>query len=259
MKRIPLVWQIVAGLLLGVLVGWYFNTHPHYQTWVNAEILKPLGDIFIKMMKMVVVPIVFCCMILGIAGGGDNKSFGRMGIKSLGYFFAITALAIVIGLCFANIFEPGTGTDISGISHGTAAITLEPSKGALVIMQNIVPDNVLVAMSEAKLLSVLFFAVLLGMALNALPKDKSAPFIAVVQSLCDAMFKVVSIVMAYAPIGVFGMIGATVATFGFASLLPLLKLIGVVYLALIENHVEEHQGSTDFRVRRCHHYCQSVC
>ncbi len=66
MKRIPLVWQIVAGLLLGVLVGWYFNTHPHYQTWVNAEILKPLGDIFIKMMKMVVVPIVFCCMILGI-------------------------------------------------------------------------------------------------------------------------------------------------------------------------------------------------
>lgn len=233
MKRIPLVWQIVAGLLLGVLVGWYFNTHPQYQTWVSAEILKPLGDIFIKMMKMVVVPIVFCCMILGIAGGGDNKSFGRMGAKSLGYFFAITALAIVIGLCFANLFEPGAGTDISGISHNAAAIKLEPSKGALVILQNIVPDNVLVAMSEAKLLSVLFFAVLFGLALNALPKDKSAPAIALVQSISDAMFKVVSMVMAYAPIGVFGMIGATVATFGFASLLPLLKLIGVVYLALV--------------------------
>ena len=97
MKRIPLVWQIIAGLVLGVLVGWYFNTHPQYQLWVSAEILKPLGDIFIKMMKMVVVPIVFCCMILGIAGGGDNKSFGRMGVKSLTYFFAITGLAIVMG------------------------------------------------------------------------------------------------------------------------------------------------------------------
>ncbi|WP_339474680.1 cation:dicarboxylate symporter family transporter [Pseudomonas sp. RL_5y_Pfl2_69] len=234
MKRIPLVWQIIAGLLLGVLVGWYFNTHPQNQVWVSTEILKPLGDIFIKMMKMVVVPIVFCCMILGIAGGGDNKSFGRMGAKSLIYFFAITSLAIVMGLVFANVFEPGKGTEIAGIAHsGTSTVTMEPSKGALIILQNIVPDNVIVAMSEAKLLSVLFFAVLLGMALNALPKTRSAPVIAVIQGLSDAMFKVVSFVMAYAPIGVFGMIGATVATFGFASLLPLLKLIGVVYLALI--------------------------
>ena len=234
MKRIPLVWQIIAGLLLGVLVGWYFNTHPQNQVWVSTEIFKPLGDIFIKMMKMVVVPIVFCCMILGIAGGGDNKSFGRMGAKSLIYFFAITSLAIVMGLVFANVFEPGKGTEIAGIAHsGTSTVTMEPSKGALIILQNIVPDNVIVAMSEAKLLSVLFFAVLLGMALNALPKTRSAPVIAVIQGLSDAMFKVVSFVMAYAPIGVFGMIGATVATFGFASLLPLLKLIGVVYLALI--------------------------
>lgn len=233
MKRIPLVWQIVAGLLLGVLVGGYLNTHPDYQQWVSAEILKPLGDIFIKMMRMVVVPIVFCCMILGIAGGGDNKSFGRMGAKSLAYFFAITSLAIVLGLCFANLFEPGGGTDISGITHTTAALKTEPSKGALVIVQNIVPDNVFVAMTEAKLLSILFFSVLFGMALNALPREKSAPVIAVIQGISDAMFKVVSFVMAYAPIGVFGMIGATVATFGFASLLPLLKLIGVVYLALI--------------------------
>ncbi|WP_175649877.1 cation:dicarboxylate symporter family transporter [Pseudomonas sp. Marseille-P9899] len=233
MKRIPLVWQIVAGLLLGVLVGWYFNTHPDYQQWVSTEILKPLGDIFIKMMKMVVVPIVFCCMILGIAGGGDNKSFGRMGAKALGYFFAITTLAIILGLCFANLFEPGSGTDISGLARNAAALNLEAPKGALVVLQNIVPDNLLVAMSEAKLLSILFFAVLFGMALNALPRERSAPVIALIQGISDGMFKLVSYVMAYAPIGVFGMIGATVATFGFASLLPLLKLIGVVYLALI--------------------------
>lgn len=233
MKRIPLVWQIVAGLALGVLVGWYFNTHTQHQIWVSTELLKPLGDIFIKMMKMVVVPIVLCCMILGIAGGGDNKSFGRMGIKSLGYFFTITSLAIVLGLTFANLFEPGAGTDISGISHSGGSVNIEPSKGALVIMQNIVPDNVFVAFFEGKLLSVLFFAVLFGLALNSLAKEKSAPVVAVIQGISDAMFKVVGIVMAYAPIGVFGMIGSTVATFGFASLLPLLKLIGVVYFSLI--------------------------
>ncbi len=233
MKRIPLVWQILAGLSLGVLVGWYLNTHPEYQQWASSEILKPLGDIFIKMMKMVVVPIVFCCMILGIAGGGDNKSFGRMGAKALAYFFAITTLAIILGLCFANLFEPGRGTDISGLAKGAATLNMEAPKGALVVLQNIVPDNLIVAMSEAKLLSVLFFAVLFGMSLNALPRERAAPVIALIQGISDGMFKLVGYVMAYAPIGVFGMIGATVATFGFASLWPLLKLIGVVYLTLI--------------------------
>lgn len=232
MKRISLVVQIAIGLALGILVGWYFNTHPLHQDWVSSQVLKPLGDIFIKMMKMVVVPLVFCSMVLGIAGG-DNKSFGRMGIKSIGYFFAITSLAIVVGLLLANLFQPGTGTDISSMVHGGTAMKMEPPKGALVILQNIVPDNIFVALAEGKLLSILFFAVLFGLSLNALPQARSAPVVAVLQGILDTMFKVVRIVMAYAPIGVFGMIGATVCSFGFASLLPLLKLIGVVYLALL--------------------------
>ena len=233
MKRIPLVWQIIAGLFLGILVGGYLNTHPEHQHWVSSEILKPLGDIFIKMMKMIVVPIVFCCMVLGIAGGADNKSFGKMGAKALGYFFAITTLAIIVGLVLGNLLEPGSGTVIAGMPRADAVIRAEPSKGALIIAQTIVPDNIFLSLSEGKLLSILFFAVLFGMALNALPREKSAPVVATLQGTADAMFKLVSYVMAYAPIGVFGMIGATVATFGFASLLPLLKLIGVVYLALV--------------------------
>lgn len=233
MKRIPLVWQIIAGLFLGILVGGYLNTHPEHQHWVSSEILKPLGDIFIKMMKMIVVPIVFCCMVLGIAGGADNKSFGKMGAKALGYFFAITTLAIIVGLVLGNLLEPGSGTVIAGMPRADAVIRAEPSKGALIIAQTIVPDNIFLSLSEGKLLSILFFAVLFGMALNALPREKSAPVVATLQGTADAMFKLVSYVMAYAPIGVFGMIGATVATFGFAPLLPLLKLIGVVYLALV--------------------------
>ena len=232
MKRISLVAQIAMGLGLGVLVGWYFNTHPLHQEWASTQVLKPLGDIFIRMMKMVVVPLVFCCMVLGIAGG-DNKSFGRMGLKSIAYFFAITSVAIVVGLLLANLFQPGTGTDISGMVHGATAVRMEPPKGALLIVQNIVPENIFVALSEGKLLSILFFAVLFGLSLNSLPQARSAPVLAVLQGMLDTMFKVVRIVMAYAPIGVFGMIGATVCSFGFASLLPLLKLIGVVYLALL--------------------------
>lgn len=232
MKRISLVWQIIAGLILGILVGWYFNTHPQHQAWVSAEVLKPLGDIFIRMMKLVVVPIVLCCMVLGIAGGGDSKSFGRMGAKSLIYFFSITSLAIIWGLVLANAFQPGLGTDLSQMAHSGAVVKMEPSKGMLVILQNIVPENIFVALSEGKLLSILFFAVLFGLALNAVPAEKSKPVVAFLQGVSDAMFKVVGMIMAYAPIGVFGMIGATVATFGFASLLPLLKLIGVVYFAL---------------------------
>ncbi|MEG1054657.1 MAG: cation:dicarboxylase symporter family transporter [Janthinobacterium sp.] len=232
MKRISLVAQIAMGLGLGVLVGWYFNTHPLHQEWASTQVLKPLGDIFIRMMKMVVVPLVFCCMVLGIAGG-DNKSFGRMGLKSIAYFFAITSVAIVVGLLLANLFQPGTGTDISGMVHGATAVRMEPPKGALLIVQNIVPENIFVALSEGKLLSILFFAVLFGLSLNSLPQARSAPVLAVLQGMLDTMFKVVRIVMADAPIGVFGMIGATVCSFGFASLLPLLKLIGVVYLALL--------------------------
>ncbi|HGA2319076.1 TPA: cation:dicarboxylase symporter family transporter [Pseudomonas putida] len=233
MKKVPLVWQIVAGLCLGILVGCYLNSHPAHQQWASTEILKPLGDIFIKMMKMIVVPIVFCCMVLGIAGGGDNKSFGRMGAKSLGYFFAITTLAIILGLALGNLLQPGSGTVIAGMAQGDAVIKVEPAKSTLLIVHSIVPDNVFQSLSEGRLLSILFFAVLFGMALNALPRERSAAVIATLQGTADAMFKLVNYVMAYAPVGVFGMIGSTVATFGFASLLPLLKLIGVVYLALL--------------------------
>lgn len=233
MKRIPLVWQIVAGLLLGILVGWYFNTNPQHQQWVSAEILKPLGEIFISMMKMIVMPIVFCCMVLGVTGGGENKSFGRMGAKALGYFFAITTLAIIVGLVLGNLLQPGVGTRFTGMAYTDAVINTETPKGALIVLQHIVPDNLFRSLSEGKLLSTLFFAVLFGMALNALPREKSAPVVAVLRGTADAMFKLANYVMAYAPVGVFGMIGSTVATFGFASLLPLLKLVGVVYFALI--------------------------
>ena len=224
MKKITLVWQIVIGLALGIVVGWYFNTHPEYQQWVSHEIFKPLGDIFIKMMKMVVVPIVFCCMILGITGSGDNRSFGRMGVKALGYFFTVTGVAIVFGLVLANLISPGEGTSIQGMAHGDRHMKMGAgarrpgySAGILCLITCLLPFR---GANSCQFCSLPCCSAWHS---NGLPRNQNGTYLGVLQSVSDGMFRVVSIVMAYAPVGVFGMIGATVSTFGFASLLPLLR------------------------------------
>lgn len=235
-KRIPLVWQIAIGLVLGILVGYYLNVNPAHRDWMVAEVLKPLGDIFIKLMKMIVVPIVFCSMVIGIAGSDETKSFGSMGARAMLYFFGATTLAIVIGLLAANLFHPGAGLEASELLHGehaNAAARAQSAEGnVLKIALNIIPDNVAGAMVEGKLLSIIFFAVMFGLALNKLPREVKTPVIGFLRGTAEGMFRLTGMIMAYSPIGVFGMIAVTIATFGFASLLPLAKLIGVVYLSL---------------------------
>lgn len=233
-QRLPLVWQIAIGLLLGIVVGYYLNVHPTHKEWLVAEMLKPLGDIFIKLMKMIVVPIVFSSMVVGIAGSDESKSFGSMGTKAMIYFFGATTLAIIIGLVAANILQPGHGLEGSLLVHSQASTPHLQSteSNILKIALNIIPDNILTALSEGKLLSIIFFAVMFGLALNRLPREMKMPVVALTRSVADGMFKLTGLIMAYSPIGVFGMISVTIATFGFASLLPLAKLIGVVYLSL---------------------------
>lgn len=107
--RIALVWQIMIGLLAGIAIGALLHRFPESRPWLVDNILQPAGDIFIKLMKMIVVPIVFSCMVVGIAGQGDGKSLGRIGVKSLSYFFCITTLAIIIGLVMGNLLKPAPG------------------------------------------------------------------------------------------------------------------------------------------------------
>ena len=185
-------------------------------------------------MKMIVVPIVFSCMVVGIAGHGDGKSLGRIGVKSLTYFFSITTLAIIVGLVIGNLLKPGAGTDLASLK--AAAITLPTSNGAGhslgQIIVGIIPDNVINAMAQGSLLSVLFFAVMFGLGVSRLSNERKEPVITLLRGVSEAMFKVTSMIMAYSPIGVFGMISVTVANFGFSSLLPLAKLIMVSYVAI---------------------------
>ncbi|MBV7547383.1 cation:dicarboxylase symporter family transporter [Pseudomonas sp. PDM26] len=232
--RITLVWQIMIGLLVGIAIGALLHRFPEYRPWLVDNLLQPAGDIFIKLMKMIVVPIVFSCMVVGIAGHGDGKSLGRIGVKSLAYFFSITTLAIIVGLVIGNLLKPGTGTDLASLK--AAAITLPTSNGTGhslgQIIVGIIPDNVINAMAQGSLLSVLFFAVMFGLGVSRLSNERKEPVIALLRGVSDAMFKVTSMIMAYSPIGVFGMISVTVANFGFSALLPLAKLIMVSYVAI---------------------------
>lgn len=232
--RIALVWQIMIGLLAGIALGALLHRFPESRPWLVDNLLQPAGDIFIKLMKMIVVPIVFSCMVVGIAGHGDGKTLGRIGLKSLSYFFCITTLAIIVGLIMGNLFKPGAGTELASLQ--AANITLPTSNGGAhslgQIIVGIIPDNVISAMAQGSLLSVLFFAVMFGLGVSRLPAERKDPVIALLRGVSEAMFKVTSMIMAYSPIGVFGMIAVTVANFGFGSLMPLAKLIMVSYLSI---------------------------
>ncbi|MCO8171290.1 cation:dicarboxylase symporter family transporter [Pseudomonas sp. 21LCFQ02] len=232
--RIPLVWQILIGLVAGIALGALLHEFPDSKQWLVANVLQPAGDIFIKLMKMIVVPIVFSCMVVGIAGHGDGKALGRIGVRALLYFFAVTTTAIIIGLLIGNLLQPGAGTELGSLK--AAAITVpgaDTHRGLGQIIVGIIPDNIINAMAQGSLLSVLFFAVMFGLAVGQLDEARKAPLIDTLRAVSDAMFRVTSMIMAYSPIGVFGMIAVTVSNFGFSSLLPLGKLILVSYVAIL--------------------------
>ncbi|MGA4239939.1 glutamate/aspartate:proton symporter GltP [Ralstonia nicotianae] len=237
--RIGLAWQIAIGLTAGVLVGFVLSQYPALRESVISDYLQPAGDLFIKLIKMIVVPIVLTSMIVGIAGVGDGKSLGRIGLKTLIYFEAITTVAIVIGLVFGNVLQPGAGTEIAHLgkvdisklqSAGTQAMA---HHGFMQLILGIVPENIFASMMRGDLLPVIFFSVLFGLGLQSAPAEARQPVLAMLRGVSEAMFKVTNMVMRYAPLGVAALIAVTVANFGFSSLLPLLKLVAVAYGAII--------------------------
>ncbi|RDI41857.1 cation:dicarboxylate symporter family transporter [Falsibacillus pallidus] len=232
MKRIGLAWQIFIGLVLGIAVGGIFYGNPHV-----TDYLKPVGDIFIHLIKMIVIPIVISSLIVGVAGAGDMKSLGRLGGKTLLYFEVITTIAIIVGLLAANLFHPGTGVDRSHLaktdinSYVSTAKTTETHSMADTLV-NIVPTNIIQSIANGDMLAVIFFSVMFGLGIAAIG-EKGKPVIQFFKGTAEAMFYVTNLIMKTAPIGVFALIGVTVSTFGLSSLIPLGKLVIVVYGAMI--------------------------
>lgn len=231
--KLSLASQIIIGLILGIIVGAIFYGNPNVEKY-----LQPLGTIFLNLIKMIVVPIIVSTLIIGVAGTGDMKQLGRLGGKTLIYFEIITTIAIIVGLGAANIFQPGEGinmneltqTDISSYVETTE--TVEHEGGLLDTIVSIVPTNFIQSMAEADMLPVIFFSVLFGLGVAAIG-EKGKPILDVAQGVADAMFWVTNLVMKFAPIGVFGLIGVTVSKFGLSSLIPLGKLALLVYGAMI--------------------------
>ncbi|MCM3116611.1 cation:dicarboxylase symporter family transporter [Neobacillus sp. MER 74] len=232
MKKISLAWQIFIGLILGIIVGAIFFGNPHIE-----EFLQPIGNIFLRLIKMIVVPIVISCLVVGVAGTGDMKSLGKLGGKTLLYFEIITTIAIVVGLLIANVFHPGTGVDRSQLvkSDISSYVTTEKateSHSKIDTLVNIVPTNVVQAFANGDMLAIIFFSVMFGLGVAAIG-EKGKPIIAFFRGTADAMFYVTNQIMKIAPFGVFALIGVTVSKFGLESLIPLGKLVMTVYGAMI--------------------------
>ena len=242
-----LAWQILIALILGIVAGAFLYEladpnhalHSYYQFSI-VNIFQPAGDIFIRLIKMIVLPIILSTLTLGIAGIGGSKRLGTLGFKTILYFEIITTIAILLGLLWGNIFAPGAGidssnlvtTDISKYTKAAEELSGKPH-GLIVMILDMIPANIFKAMTDGAVLPVIFFCVFFGLGLMSLPDKQREPFVFFLKVVSDTMFKVTNMIMRYAPIGVFALITVTVAKYGFSSLLPLLKLIVTVYSAMI--------------------------
>lgn len=230
--KFGLALQILVGLILGVIVGGLFYGNPDIEAY-----LQPIGDIFIRLIKMIVVPIVFSSLVVGIAGAGDIKQVGRLGGKTLLYFEVVTTIAIILGLFIANVVHPGTGINMQGLttssidSYVNTAETVSHHSFADTFV-NIVPTNIFEALTKGDMLSVIFFSVMFGLGVAAIG-EKGKPIIQFAQGTADAMFWVTNQIMKTAPFGVFALIGVTVSKFGLSSLIPLGKLIITTYGSML--------------------------
>ncbi|QHN50956.1 cation:dicarboxylase symporter family transporter [Geobacillus stearothermophilus] len=231
MRKIGLAWQILIGLILGIIVGVVFYGNPNVATY-----LQPIGDIFLRLIKMIVIPIVVSSLIVGVANVGDVKKLGKLGGKTILYFEIITTIAIVVGLLAANVFQPGAGVNMKSLEktdiQSYIDTTNEVQHHSMVeTFVNIVPKNVFESLATGNMLPIIFFSVMFGLGVAAIG-EKGKPVLRFFQGTAEAMFYVTNQVMKFAPFGVFALIGVTVSKFGVASLLPLSKLVVLVYAVM---------------------------
>ena len=217
--------QVLFAIVLGVLLGVFY---PELGTK-----MKPLGDGFIKLIKMIIAPVIFCTVVAGIAGMQDMKKVGRVGGKALLYFEVVSTFALVIGLLVANIAKPGAGFNVDVAHLDTKAIAQYTEKAqhqsTVDFLMNIIPNTFVDAFAKGDILQVLLIAILFGVALSMLG-ERGRPMTRIIEDFSHVIFGVVNIVMKLAPIGAFGAMAFTIGKYGLASLVPLAKLMGSFYL-----------------------------
>ncbi len=229
MRRTPfyrsLYGQVLIATLIGVALGHFFPA--------AGASMKPLGDAFIKLVRMIVAPVVFCTVVVGIAGVGDVKAVGKAGILTLIYFEIVSTIALVIGLIVVNIVKPGAGMNVdpAALDAGAVAQYVTAGRGQHItdFLLGIIPTSAADAFARSDILQVLLFSVIFGLALNATGKA-GAPVFEFIERLSQVLFGIVGIIMRTAPIGAFGAMAATIGSFGVGTLAQLIKLIVTFYL-----------------------------
>ncbi len=254
MKRLVnlLYFQVVVAIVIGILIG-------HFYPSLGVQ-LKPLGDGFIKLIKMVIAPLIFCSIVLGIAGMEDVKKIGKVGVKALLYFQLSTIAAMLLGVMVINVVKPGEGMHVNPKTLDTSEVSSyitqsEHQRSIKDFLLDIIPENVFGALSSGNLLQVLFFAVLFGYGLSRIG-GKAEPAIRVMQSFLDGLFAVIKMIMKVAPLGAMGAMGFTIGKYGISSLSSLGMLMlcfygtCLLYIFLVAGMFLKYYGISIFKVLR---------
>jgi aerobic C4-dicarboxylate transport protein len=216
--------QVLTAIVIGILLG-------YFRPSLGIE-MKPLGDVFVRLIKMVIGPIVFLTVVAGIAQAGDMRKVGRIGIKALLYFEVLTTICLLIGIVVAHIIHPGTGIALPHVQASDLAQYTKPQTTSMIdFLVRVVPDNAVAAFANGDVLQVLIFAVLFGAGLVAVG-EPGLPLAHELERLSATLFRVIAIVMRVAPIGAFGAMAFTIGRFGLAALVPLATLMLAVYITM---------------------------
>jgi aerobic C4-dicarboxylate transport protein len=220
--------QVLTAIVIGVLLG-----HFYPQT---GEAMKPLGDGFIKLIKMLIAPIIFCTVVHGIASMEDMKKVGRVGLKALIYFEFVTTLALIVGLLVVNLLQPGVGMNVDARTIDTKSIQVYTTKAGqqstVEFLMHVIPNTVVGAFAEGEILQVLFFAILFAFALFMLG-ERGRPVLAFIDIVSHTFFGIVGIIMKVAPIGAFGAMAFTIGKYGVGTLVSLAQLMLAFYITCL--------------------------
>jgi aerobic C4-dicarboxylate transport protein len=223
-----LYFQVLTAIVLGVLLGHFYPE--------LGEQMKPLGDAFIKTIKMIIAPIIFCTVVHGIASMQDMKRVGRVGLKALVYFEVLTSLALIVGLIVANTLQPGAAMNVDASTIDTRAIqgfvAKSKEQSTIQFLMDIIPNTVVGAFAQGEILQVLFFAVLFAFGLQMIG-ERGQIVLGVIDQASHALFAVVGIIMKAAPIGAFGAMAFTIGKYGVVTLVALAHLMAAFYLTCV--------------------------
>ena len=215
-----LLTQILLAFVIAIVLGMIFGE--------SIEVIKPLGDLFLRLIKFIIAPLILATLIVGVASTGDPKSLGRVGGKTIIYYLVTTAIAIIIGLSLAYLISPGKGLSID--VEVAEAVEVNETEGVIQTFLNIIPENPFESLTSGSILQIIFFAIFVGLAITIVG-EKAMPVQRFFEGFAEIMLRITGIIMRVAPLGILGLVAPIVGQYGAQVLLPLLKIIIAVALA----------------------------